>query len=416
MITRLLLVLAVLAAALPKSERWGASAQRAQMSSVLTPQFWIGRATSSGRENTDHQDDCSHDDTTCVELERVLEASVEDGVSIDSRNGQGWSAITFAADHGDADAIELLAGKFECDVDVQETDGWTPAMFAAYHGDEAIVRRLVEEYDADVSLLNNRHEGVSTLLRGSGLSELAELVTKEGLGDAMERSSSSSPVVTSKILGVLRDSTAYPDHKHALPGGAPAAAAAGALDYGSWQNDNGWSPMHFCANLNDADCISSLLYTYGANINVRENDGWTPLMFAAFHGHQQAVSELLNYHGRLLRVEDNNGVFGSLDLRLTPHDSDVTARGLAQRRYADAAADNVHADKLSFRAVLEQLQRHEDYAAPGALHGQGKGENRLSGAQEQEQKPGGMLVEGLGLLSAVGTFIFGGRANAPKLK
>jgi uncharacterized protein len=48
------------------------------------------------------------------------------------------------------------------------------------------------------------------------------------------------------------------------------------------QDDNGWAPLHFAAQINAAKMVD-LLIVAGANVNIRDSNGNTPLSTAVFN-------------------------------------------------------------------------------------------------------------------------------------
>jgi ankyrin repeat protein len=257
------------------------------MAHVLLPDFWRHNVGADGT------------------LKQMLQQSVEQGISVDVQNENGWSAMTFAAEFNDIDAVHMLCEEFHANVNNMENDEWTPLLFASYHGHEPLIRVLIEKYGADISLLNHEGVGSATLLRHKGMFELAEQVSRRGLADAMDAQTPAAQC--SAIMRVLKGSSSNPD---AQGRNIPRPD----INYATIQNEMGWAPLHFCANAGDVEAIRTLLRQYSAEINVVENDRWSPLMFAVFHGHVEAVAEILSYSGTLQKVEDNNGVFRTVDV------------------------------------------------------------------------------------------------------
>jgi ankyrin repeat protein len=334
---------------------------------ILDKQFW--------------ENDSAGGYTRYNRLREILDSSDDDPHAI---NSKGWNALTFAADHCDIEAIKILLNDYNFDVNHAENDGWTALHFCGYHGDEDCVRLLVEEYEANASLLNNNKFGVSTLLRNRGLVELSEMVTRVGFARAVERMSSSNPSITNLIMNTLHDSSSNPDHD------------VNPLYKGDWsniQNESGWAPLHFCANLNDVLCIRSLLNKYNANINVLENDLWSPLHFAAFNGHIESVHEILSHHGALVKVEANNGIFSRVEM--LKNANDLTPLALTLNRMHHPDVDNEKRMKL--QVVIDLIRKYDE---PLVFNNRKK---RLAGNNGEDVVPG--------FFEPVMTFIFGSKAE-----
>lgn len=63
----------------------------------------------------------------------------------------GYSALHWAAKHGRADIVKLLAGTHGIDVNGRSNGGYTPLHLAAMHGHDNVIKMLVLEYDADIN-------------------------------------------------------------------------------------------------------------------------------------------------------------------------------------------------------------------------------------------------------------------------
>lgn len=72
-----------------------------------------------------------------------IQAALENGANIDTKDSRGRTALSLAADNNQAALVERL---IECGakVDVKNNNGWTPLMQAAYWGyDEVSSSRLL---------------------------------------------------------------------------------------------------------------------------------------------------------------------------------------------------------------------------------------------------------------------------------
>jgi hypothetical protein len=75
------------------------------------------------------------------------------GVSVNAVNEDGWTALMKAVYEGNADLVQLLIARGAA-VDKQENAGWTALMMASQFGYTPIVRRLVA-VAADTNIKNN---------------------------------------------------------------------------------------------------------------------------------------------------------------------------------------------------------------------------------------------------------------------
>jgi len=83
------------------------------MSHLLAADFWEDNEGKEGR------------------LQHMLRQAVEMGVSVDAHNENGWSAITFAAEFNDINAMRILLDDFNANVNNMENDFWTALHFAS---------------------------------------------------------------------------------------------------------------------------------------------------------------------------------------------------------------------------------------------------------------------------------------------
>ncbi|KAG9401649.1 Retinoic acid induced 14 [Aphanomyces cochlioides] len=77
-------------------------------------------------------------------LDRVRELMTT-GCDPNAKDGYGWTALHYAADHGVVEVVDALA---RVDLDAQDVAGWTPLMCAAAHGHVAVMSRLLGTFSS----------------------------------------------------------------------------------------------------------------------------------------------------------------------------------------------------------------------------------------------------------------------------
>ena len=72
-----------------------------------------------------------------------------------------------------------------------------------------------------------------------------------------------------------------------------------------WQNNNGWTALHWCA-YNNHSRILGLLIDAGVDVNIQDNDGWTALHWCAFMN-QPDIARMLIDAGADKTMPRNDG-------------------------------------------------------------------------------------------------------------
>ena len=67
----------------------------------------------------------------------------------------GYTALHWAAKHGNLDLVKLLAGNYQVDVNVKSHGGYTPLHLACQFGHQEVFDILVKAYGADPNTRDN---------------------------------------------------------------------------------------------------------------------------------------------------------------------------------------------------------------------------------------------------------------------
>ena len=282
-------------------------------------------------------------------LEKYLKIAMSEGVDVNVRNTQGWTALTFAVEHQDAEAMKILINEYSANVNTRENDDWTPLLFAAYHGHIDIVESLVFTHNADPSLLNKAGVGPMTFLRNKGHHGLADKITSHALNNVGENWDADNFSTSETILRLLQD--AYDDHPDQTGG------------FANHKNSAGWTPLHFCSHVGNIDCVRYLLSTSSStrqkytslhvDVNAIENDGWSALMIAASQGRAEIVEALLEHTGEVQLKDQEYVTVGGIEVGLK-NGLGFTALEIAISRLEEYPEDRMRAQVVS---VLQHFHK-----------------------------------------------------------
>jgi len=167
---------------------------------------------------------------------------LDEGLDVNGKNKNGWSALMIAASQGNMEMLKLLIEKGAA-VDEKNTQGQTPLIFAAHWGHADVVRLLIEQGGVNVNLQMN--DGWTALIDSISMdhTEVAKILIKSG-ADINAKSK------------------------------------------------NGWTGL-MAAAYNNNVAIVNLMIENGADVNARDDLNRTALDIAKKEGHQQVVNLLL---------------------------------------------------------------------------------------------------------------------------
>ncbi len=110
--------------------------------------------------------------------EQQIKNILKNGVDVNIKDKEGWTALHQAAFNGHIKIAKYLIQKY-ADVNAKEVDGWTPLMLASVNGHTKLVKLLIEK-GADVNAINV--DGW-TSLHGAAVNghiDIAEALVKKG--------------------------------------------------------------------------------------------------------------------------------------------------------------------------------------------------------------------------------------------
>jgi|GEM_PF-525355 len=260
------------------------------------------------------------------------------------------NTVSFAAAHGDLDALHNLLQKNPQSIEEKDELGFTPLAWAAESGQKDSAELLFSlGADPNAATKGGRHP--IDWAASAGHLPLVELLAAKGANDlsvALFLAIQQQQVPVTRFLlehganpnvHYPASNTMMPLHLAAEQGNVEAAKLL--LEHGADVNgleQNGWTPLQYAAGQSSKGLIdllftngavmpnthgwtifqiwalgagdtnvATVLLSHGAKVNAKDSEGQTPLHFAAQQGTFQAVEWLLK-NGADVNAKDDKGV------------------------------------------------------------------------------------------------------------
>nr|XP_015199568.1 PREDICTED: LOW QUALITY PROTEIN: serine/threonine-protein phosphatase 6 regulatory ankyrin repeat subunit C [Lepisosteus oculatus] len=220
-----------------------------------------------------------------------LEFLLDSGADPAVRNKQGYSAVHYAAAHGNKQNLELLLEmSFNCLEDVESSIPVSPLHLAAYNGHCEALRVLSETL---VSLDVRDAAGRSALYLAAqkGHTDCVEVLVSHGASCVLKDCSSmdmSSPTRQQRRVCVSLAANGHTDCLHMLIDGGEKADVTDVMDA------QGQTPLMLAVLGSHTDCVH-LLLEKGATADAGDKRGRTALHRGAVIGCEDCVSALLDH-------------------------------------------------------------------------------------------------------------------------
>ena len=238
----------------------------------------------------------------------VVRALLEQGVDVNAPQGDGATALHWAAHRDDRETAELLI-RADADVNAADDHGVTPLSLACLNGSAAMVETLLQA----------------------------------GANPNAARTSGETPLMTASRVGNV-------DVVRSL-------LARGA-DVTAREASRGQTALMLAVAENHT-VVARVLVESGAGATARSENGFAPLLFAAQQGNLE-IARLLLAAGADVNESAPDGIAGDTNAR-TPFKRDTDASALL------VAIDSGHAEMATF--LLEQgADPHHNGAGRTALH------------------------------------------------
>ena len=230
----------------------------------------------------------------------AVRALLERGAGVDARQGDGATALHWAAHLNDLEAADLLI-RAGADVDATNDLGVTPLWVATTAGGAAMVAKLLEaRADPDIApdtggtpLMIAARQGNAVAVRAL-LAHGADMDAREGAQGQtalMWAVARRHPQVVEVLLEVGADPHARTksSRRHVL---LCCQKSLGKTEGTVWIEQGGFTPLLFAAR-HGAAAAAELLVTAGAPVDDTAAIGTTPLVVAAQYGFHEVAAVLL---------------------------------------------------------------------------------------------------------------------------
>ena len=230
---------------------------------------------------------------------KQTEAMLGAGVDPNAADGQGWTALHWAAALGREDIARLLLAH-RANIEVRRLDGWRPLHLAADCGHEHVVAALLElGADPDAETGAERLTALHLAARKGFTRIVAELLdTPEESGTMMRFFRDGDGTLKPGLRGgkVALAGEYVPSAEAQAAAGSAAGFGRRRASVGPRSAEIGWTPLHWASSMGHLEVVQ-LLINHGAGLHTKDADGWLPYQLASLRGHPKVVELLHNLGG-----------------------------------------------------------------------------------------------------------------------
>ncbi|HEY1759862.1 MAG TPA: ankyrin repeat domain-containing protein [Bryobacteraceae bacterium] len=270
-------------------------------------------------------------------------AMLDKKVNVNAPEGDGSTALLWAAHNGDADLVERLL-KAGADVKVKNDFGATPMSEAAVAGNTATIEALLKA-GADPDSPNA--DGVTALMvvaRSTNVAAARVLLDHGAHVNAKESQKDQTALMwaaAEKQAEMVKELIAHGADVNARSMVIEEIAQVSAEPRAGYRSYGGLTPLIFAAREGCVQCAVALKEG-GANLNLSDPEGVTPLLTALWNAHFDTASYLIKA-GAMVNKWDwwgRSPLYLAVDYNTIPH---------------GGRADGPSLDETTALQVIEQL-------------------------------------------------------------
>ncbi|KAF7508365.1 hypothetical protein GJ744_009356 [Endocarpon pusillum] len=217
----------------------------------------------------------------------------QDDVEADSKDNEGRTPLSRAVGYGQEEIVEILLAQDDVEADSKDNKGRTPLSRAAAYGHEEIVRTLLAQDDVEADSKDN--EGRTPLSRAAenGYKEIVRTLLAQ---DDVEADSKDNEGRTPLSFAAAEG---YKEIVEILLAQDDVEA--------DLKDNEGRTPLSFAVGYGQEEIVEILLAQDDVKADSKDNEGRTPLSRAAAYGHEEIVRTLLAQDDVEADSKDNKG-------------------------------------------------------------------------------------------------------------
>ena len=220
---------------------------------------------------------------------------------INARNYVGKTALLDAADSGRPLITRLLISKYGADFAIANNEGCTILHLSAWKGHALVVSALIDSIaetkgrEVLASFINRENKKKKTALRDaaeSGRPEIIQLLFENGANHRLANDNNVTPLHTAAANGHITCVSTLLLYTMPLPD------SKSFINQQNWKGNTALIDARLFGRPDGRPDIVRRLLEHGADYSIADNDGWTPLHYCAFRNRLDIMRSLLEYAAR----------------------------------------------------------------------------------------------------------------------